>query len=923
MRAEEEVSPGAEVPGATNTSHRQAADSTNDSNGGQVGDGALDDLIDYLAACCGDSTRGWLHVGVGHRPHLNDRGKYDHERFEPKPFRWPDEAQKAVEFILAESQQADVWLCPSPMLHDWTVEDGKKKTGRRKGEAVSLFTVHADIDGQLDIEKVKSIEGAFAVASGSPGHAHVYVWLSEPITSAQHDALSKGLGAHLGNADVAKHSDNDLLRPPGTFNHKSAAAGGEPTRVTWSVKPVKTMDPRRLAEMLGVDLDAPEEKAKTNGKARATSHHQPEDPKPLELEKFPKVGEANGQQLHDGEPINLALDPKVRTALETRRVRLDGTGDRSVDAYRVLCACVDVGLTEAQAEGVLRRRGDLADWLDENPAGELERTWEKITERREDEKQEGEHRHLRGRKQEDPQPFELEEYPKVAEALEVVCEPPDRSRDIHGVVRAVYEAGLTETHAMSAVQQRADLADRLDEHPEDVARSWAKIDNEQRLAYTDTGNATALVAEYSASIRYVPEIGKWIHWNGVCWRIDPDTGQIDTASRQIASNLPGSSQREVRHRQRSLSASGINSMVRLARSDPAMRVSRDRLDANARQLNTPTGIVDLGTGEIDDHRREAWHTRITGAGYDPNGDCPRWSMFLDTIFEGDKELILYVQGLFGYAAIGEVLSNILPFFWGAGNNGKSVLLEVVKSVLGDYAIPAPANFLLAGRDRHETEIARLAGARFVVCSEINPGTRFDEAKVKLLTGGDTLTGRFMHGNFFDFRPSHTLFLVGNHQPKVGAGGHAFWRRVRLVPFTHQVPEDHRIEGLAAQLIRAEGPAILGWIVAGAITASAGGLVTPERVLSATEEYEESEDRIKQFLDDCTSRGTRDDRETIGDVYQRYIEWCQANRIRDPLENTVFAREIYARAGLEKARSGDKRYVRGLRLHSRASDREYE
>jgi putative DNA primase/helicase len=114
---------------------------------------------------------------------------------------------------------------------------------------------------------------------------------------------------------------------------------------------------------------------------------------------------------------------------------------------------------------------------------------------------------------------------------------------------------------------------------------------------------------------------------------------------------------------------------------------------------------------------------------------------------------------------------------------------VVKSVLGDYAIPAPANFLLAGRDKHETEIARLAGARFVVCSEINQGTRFDEAKVKLLTGGDTLTGRFMHGNFFDFRPSHTLFLMGNHQPTVGAGGHAFWRRVRLVPFTHQVPEE--------------------------------------------------------------------------------------------------------------------------------------
>jgi P4 family phage/plasmid primase-like protien len=803
------TTPAAEQSGdATNTCRREEVNGLNGLSGGQPGGGALADLVDYLDACCGDSTQGWLHVGVGYGPHLNDRGKYDHERFEPKPFRWPDEADKAVEFILAQAQNADVWLCPTPMLHDWIVEEGKKRTGRRKGDAVSLLTVHADVDGQLNLEKVKSIEGAFAVASGSPGHAHVYVWLntSITITSAQHDTLSKALGAYLGNADVAKHSDNDLLRPPGTFNHKSAAAGGQPTPVTWLVKPVKTMDPRRLAEILGVDLDADEkaksyekdagDKAESFAKAKAESHHQPEE----------------------------------------------------------------------------------------------------------------------------PEPFELEEYPTVADALSVVSEPRDRSRDLHRVVRAVYDAGLTQAHAVWAVRQRADLADRLVENQDDVARSWSKIDREQRLAHTDKGNAVALVTEYSPRIRFVPEMGKWIHWNGVRWLIDPDTGQIDTAAGQIATDLPGDSQEDRRHRKRSLSASGITAMVRLARSDPAMRVSRDRLDASSWQLNTPSGIVDLHTGEIADHRPDAWHTRITGVGYEPDGDCPRWKEFLDTTFEGDHELIAYVRGLCGYAAIGAVLSHILPFFWGAGQNGKSVLLEVIKSVLGDYAISAPANFMLAGRDKHETEIARLAGARFVVCSEINQGTRFDEAKVKLLTGGDTLTGRFMHGNFFDFRPSHTLFLMGNQQPTVGAGGHAFWRRVRLVPFTHQVPEDKRVEGLAEQLIAAEGPAILGWIVAGATTASGGGLVTPERVSSATDEYEESEDRIKQFLDDCTTRGTREDRELIGDVYGRYIEWCRSNRVSDSLDSRVFAREIYSR-GYGSAKSNGKRYVYGLKLPLRGWERE--
>jgi P4 family phage/plasmid primase-like protien len=443
------------------------------------------------------------------------------------------------------------------------------------------------------------------------------------------------------------------------------------------------------------------------------------------------------------------------------------------------------------------------------------------------------------------------------------------------------------------------------------------VPGDPRVPASDKGNAILLAEEYSQNIRYIPEIGKWAHWNGVLWHIDPDSGMVDTAAGQIAMKLPTSTKAEQSHRRQSLSMRGITSMVRLARSDSAMRCRHDQLDANGWQLNTPTGIVDLRTGEVYDHRPDAWHTKITGAGYDPSADCPRWMEFLDTTFEGKQKLITYLQGLCGHAAIGEVLSHILPFLWGAGHNGKTVLLEVLSGVLGDYAIPAPANFLLAGRDKHETEIARLCGARFVVCSEINQGTRFDEAKVKLLTGGDTLTGRFMHGNFFAFRPSHTLFLVGNHQPTVGAGGHAFWRRLRLVEFSHEVPEEDRIEGLADQLVEAEGPAILRWIVDGARRAAAGEVVTPEEVLAATEEYEESEDRIKQFLDDCTTTTTTtssQDRELVRNVYDRYVSWCHERRIRDVLEDSVFGREIYAR-GYKKSKSNNKRYVHGLQLLS--------
>jgi P4 family phage/plasmid primase-like protien len=433
-----------------------------------------------------------------------------------------------------------------------------------------------------------------------------------------------------------------------------------------------------------------------------------------------------------------------------------------------------------------------------------------------------------------------------------------------------------------------------------------------RVPASDKSNAMQLVAEHGRTIRFVPEIGKWAHWNGELWHIGPDTGPVDTAAGEIAIGLPKGTKEEQKHRQQSLSSRGITAMVRLARSDPAMRVSHDRLDANVYELNTPAGIVDLRTGDLSDHNPGAWHTKITGVGYDPHAECPKWKDFLATTFENDQRLIDYVQGLCGCAAIGVVLEHILPFFWGKGHNGKTVLLETVMGVLGDYAIPAPANFLLAGRDKHETEIARLDGARFMMCSEINQGAQFDEAKVKMLTGGDTLTGRFMRGDFFDFAPSHTLFLAGNHQPTVDAGGHAFWRRLRLVPFTHQMPEEARIDRYQDVLLAEEGPGILRWIVDGSSTVISAGLVTPERVLSATEEYEESEDRIGQFLDECTEPGTFEDRVPTSNLYQRYVEWCQTHRIWDVLAVSVFGREISAR-GYKGSKSGKTRYIHGIKL----------
>ncbi|AOT25085.1 DNA primase/helicase [Mycobacterium phage TreyKay] len=437
------------------------------------------------------------------------------------------------------------------------------------------------------------------------------------------------------------------------------------------------------------------------------------------------------------------------------------------------------------------------------------------------------------------------------------------------------------------------------------------------VTLTDTGNADLLVEAWGAKLRYCPDTGKWLSWKGTRWEHGTDQGEAIVAARQVveAIKLDDDSPKDViQHRMRSLSRKGLENMVALAKCSPDMRVRLADLDAEPYELNTPSGVVDLRTGHLLPHSPDGWHTKITGAGYNPAAVAPAWQKFLAGTFGDDVELIGYVQRLAGLAAIGKVTHHVLPFLFGGGSNGKSVLMDVLANVLGDYAITAPANFLLAGRDRHETEIARLHGARMVVCSEINAESKFDEAKVKVLTGGDILSGRYMRQDYFDFTPSHTLFLMGNHQPQVSAGGTSFWRRLRLLPFLHTVPPEQRNPNLAAELIRDEGAAILAWVVAGARQIAADGLREPGSVLAATKEYSEQEDALGRFISECcelTPGASGGAKPAL--VLKAYQRWAMSNGEDAMVSQVKLGRELSARFGVRSVVSNSVRTYAGLAL----------
>lgn len=383
--------------------------------------------------------------------------------------------------------------------------------------------------------------------------------------------------------------------------------------------------------------------------------------------------------------------------------------------------------------------------------------------------------------------------------------------------------------------------------------------------------ADLLIDTYGDVIRYCPQRAKWLAWEGHRWAWD-DSDVVWRHVIALGKLLPGGGEWR-RFKARALSSAGIGGIVRAARVHEGALVHISELDARPFELNTPGGIVDLRTGELRPSDPAALHTRMTSCTPDADADPTAWLNFLAETFGTNSDVIPFLQRLMGYTATGTVAEHILPFCQGGGGNGKGVFLETCLKVFGDYSSSAPAGFLVKQFfAKHETEIARLQGARMVLCSEVNEGDQFDEAKVKQLTGGDSLTGRFMRADFFSFTPSHTMWLMANNLPAVTNGGRAFWRRLRLLLFQHDVVNE--IPNLQAVLGGEHGPAVLAWIIAGAVEYFRSGLGEPDSVLVATKEYESDQDTVAHFLaDECAIGGGATVQVTVPIVRRAYEEWC--------------------------------------------------
>jgi putative DNA primase/helicase len=356
------------------------------------------------------------------------------------------------------------------------------------------------------------------------------------------------------------------------------------------------------------------------------------------------------------------------------------------------------------------------------------------------------------------------------------------------------------------------------------------------------------------------------------------------------------------------SASKINNIVSLVKSESSIFIRHDELDRDPWLLNCNNGTLDLRTGQLREHRREDLITKLAPVDFDPIATAPTFEAFLRDILPSEP-VRRFVQRVIGYALNGTTEEHKLPIFYGCGANGKGTLLNVILDVVGDYGMQAANELLMARQNSHPTDQADLFGKRFVTNQETEEGQRLNESLVKQMTGGDRIRARRMREDFWQFEPTHTLFLATNHKPIIRGTDNAIWRRLRLVPFTVEIPEDKQDRKLPARL-REELPGILAWAVRGHMDWLRNGLGEPEEVKAATSAYRSEMDMLKDFIEDrCVVNA--DMRVVAGELYEAYESWCVTNGERE-LSQTVFGKKLTER-GIDPLKSNGVRYRIGIGL----------
>lgn len=422
--------------------------------------------------------------------------------------------------------------------------------------------------------------------------------------------------------------------------------------------------------------------------------------------------------------------------------------------------------------------------------------------------------------------------------------------------------------------------------------------------FSDQGNASAILDAYGDTLLDTHERG-WMHYADGVWTHDTKkpVHLAATALRKLAADKIecGATVKEIGYL---LTRKAVANALALAGPQLAIRI--EKFDADPWVMNTGDGTLNLRTGDIRQHAPTDYCTKKSTVKFDPNATSPTWDKCLQTWLP-DAEVRAFIQRLVGYWITGKVQEHISPVFYGVGANGKTTFLEAIQHIMGTYA-RAVLSSLLMERDReaHPTERAQLLGLRLAVASESKQHRHLDEATVKILTGGDRVSARFMHKDFFEFCPTHKLVLSTNHKPIIKGCDEGIWRRVLLIPWGVVVPKAQRDRALGDSLKR-EASGILRWAIDGSLMWQRDGLCPPTAVIAATNAFRAASDIVGRFLAErCTS--TVPAATTAAGVLMTAFEmWCRETGEK-PISQRALSEDLLMRGFTKRVLHGRHLYV---------------
>ncbi|NLT51910.1 MAG: hypothetical protein GXX85_13440 [Ignavibacteria bacterium] len=468
--------------------------------------------------------------------------------------------------------------------------------------------------------------------------------------------------------------------------------------------------------------------------------------------------------------------------------------------------------------------------------------------------------------------------------------------------------------------------DELIKTIEDSFKKWYDNSNQVLSSIPETPQsfATVLESQYRKKVKYNHTSNKWMLWNEKTWQPD-ELKEIYGYLRGIifairghilSANLTPDDlkkwERLLKNYERPETKEAI---LKEASSLPELATETEDYDNQDNLFNVSNGTIELNKDGFNfrEQRQGDYLTKIVEVEYNPDATAEKWDEFLKVIFNNDSDLIRFIQKCIGYSLSTSTDENCFFFIYGLGKNGKSTFIEIIEKIFGDYFLKASASVIMRReKEGIPNDIARLKGSRFVSCSEIDEGKALNESTIKDLTGGDRITARYLHQEYFEFYPQFKLWIYGNHKPRITGTDEGIKRRVRLIPFENTIPETIRKpKEIIMEEMKAELSGILNWALEGYVLWRCEGLKTCSKVTNATNEYFNEQDILQNFIDEyCEINPFAEIKSS--EIYDLFKTYLHANGERE-ISQKMFTGRLKSK-GFDTERTRTGMYWKGIGLN---------